>query len=526
MRDTKNGKTLKSKSSKLAPAAAVREAERGMTAARYGYMALFSMLSSLAIWRGMHLESLLGAFFISLLLMVVFYRDMLRYKPRFISSGRRLVLLGLMLAGTLLLSRLSEFVLTGMSKGLGFPGGSIIYAIPVATGAMLVMLLFDSHTSIMFSFVVSLLAGLWLRDAAYTVYVFMGSLTAAFSVIRCKKRTEILKGGVYLLGINVVTVIFILLFRGELFTVKAGFSVLFAVVSAFGVIAAVSLSLPLLEYLFGITTDISLLELLDLEHPLMKTMMITAPGTYHHSIIVGNLVEAAAEDVGVNPLLARVSAYYHDIGKIKMPEYFIENQAGAASKHERLTPHMSSMVLISHVKEGVELAKQYKLPEAVIDIISQHHGNSLITYFYQKAKEKSEELAEDEYRYPGPSPQTKVAALVMMADAVEAASRVLSDPTSTRISALVNKIINHIFIEGQLDNCELTLKDIQAIKKRFIYILTGILHKRIDYPGFDFEREAGSAGADIQPPRPDTAKPQQDKERQPQAASFVWSHRS
>ena len=162
--------------------------------------------------------------------------------------------------------------------------------------------------------------------------------------------------------------------------------------------------LPLLEYVFKITTDISLLELLDLNQPLMKSLMITAPGTYHHSVIVGNLVEAAAEAVGVNPLLARVSSYYHDIGKIKMPEYFVENQSNAPSKHDKLTPHMSSMIIINHVKEGVELAKQYKLPQSIIDIIRQHHGDALITYFYQKAKEQNQENLNrmDEYKYPGP----------------------------------------------------------------------------------------------------------------------------
>jgi hypothetical protein len=256
------------------------------------------------------------------------------------------------------------------------------------------------------------------------------------------------------------------------------------------VVAIISLFLPVLETLFKITTDISLLELLDLEQPLMKNLMIAAPGTYHHSIIVGNLVEAVAESVGVNPLFARVCAYYHDIGKIKMPEYFIENQLTGASKHEKLTPHMSSMILVSHVKEGVEMARQHKLPEPVIDVLSQHHGTTLITYFYEKAKgmpEGSGDLSEAEYRYPGPKPQSRVAALIMIADAVEASSRVLTEPTPSRISALVDKIINHIFLAGQLDECDLTLKDIYEIRKRFTYILTGILHRRVEYPGFEFE---------------------------------------
>ncbi len=297
---------------------------------------------------------------------------------------------------------------------------------------------------------------------------------------------------------------------------------IFAVFSGVTVSSIVSLFLPFLEYTFKVTTDISLLELLDLNQPLMKALMINAPGTYHHSVIVGNLVEAAAEDVGVNPLLARVSSYYHDIGKVKMPEYFVENQAGEPSKHDKLTPHMSSMIIVNHVKEGVELARQYKLPQVLIDIIKQHHGSSLITYFYQKAREKSQEqpltVAED-YKYPGPKPQTRVAALVMMADAVEAASRVLTDPTPARISALVDKIINHIFLDGQLDECELTLKDISEIKKRFTYILTGIFHKRVDYPGFDF----GNGNIHKEPSKVEKVVPAEDKKGPRQGAAITRS---
>ena len=198
----------------------------------------------------------------------------------------------------------------------------------------------------------------------------------------------------------------ILLFKGDLFTIKAPSSIIFAVLGGITVSAIVSLLLPLLEYVFKVTTDISLLELLDLNQPLMKTLMITAPGTYHHSVIVGNLVESAAEAVGVNPLLARVSSYYHDIGKIKMPEYFVENQSNAPSKHDKLTPHMSSMIIINHVKEGVELAKQYKLPQSIIDIIEQHHGNVLITYFYQKAKDKGREYPARRRRLQISRPKT------------------------------------------------------------------------------------------------------------------------
>jgi hypothetical protein len=485
------------------------------TAGKSGFLLLVSALCALAVSRGLDAARLAGAFLTSALLLGVLYKDIFRYKPQYAQSARRLLLLGSILAGTLWLAVGTRYLLSGLSAGLGFPLEATVYGLPVAVGAMLVVLLFDFHTALVFSFVLGLLCGLWLLEASYSVYVFVGSLVAAFSVLRCKRRTEILKGGLYLLGANVLAVSVLLLFLGQASASQVLFSLVFAAFSALLTTAIVSLALPLLEYLFGITTDISLLELLDLEHPLMKTMMVTAPGTYHHSIIVGNLVESAAEAVGVNPLLARVSAYYHDIGKIKMPEYFVENQPTGASKHERLTPHMSSMVLISHVKEGVELARQYKLPEQVVDIIRQHHGTSLITYFYQKAKEKAEELPEEEYKYPGPKPQSKVAALVMMADAVEAASRVLTEPTPARIAALVNKIINHIFLEGQLDECELTLKDIQEIKRRFVYILTGILHKRVDYPGFEFKEQVGEGVPSKQPAAAPSTGP---KEGQLQAA--------
>ena len=432
----------------------------------------------------------IGGALMAFVLLFILYRDIMRYRPAYVENYNMLLLLGLMIVSTLLICRFTEYLFHNLSIGFIDPK-SVRYGIPVAAGAMLIALLFDFHTAIVFSFTIALFTGYWLNDALYPIYTFVGSLTAAFSVIRCKKRSALLRGGLYVTAVNVLIVLIVYLSRDELFTSVVPSALTFAIFAGIATSAIVSLLLPFLEYAFKVTTDISLLELLDLNQPIMKTLMIAAPGTYHHSVIVGNLVEAASETVGVNPLLARVSSYYHDIGKVKMPDYFIENQSTSPSKHFKLTPHMSSMIIINHVKEGVELAKQYKLPPSIIDIIRQHHGNSLITYFYEKAKEQDEGNAptEEDYRYPGPKPQTRVAALVMMADAVEAASRVLTEPTPARISALVDKIINRIFLEGQLDECELTLKDISEIKKRFTYILTGIFHKRIDYPGFDFSDE-------------------------------------
>jgi putative nucleotidyltransferase with HDIG domain len=476
----------------------------------------FGLASAVFIQGRLQLGEFLGSFLITSLLLGIFYRDILRYSPHYLRKQRMLLYLGLMVVLTLALARGSWHGLDAFTKGLGWdPGWAMAFGLPVPAGAILVTLLFDFHTAIIFSFFMAMLTGLWLFDPTLAIHVFVGSLVGAFSVIRCKKRTAILRSGAYVLGANVLTLLTILLFREEIFTSLFYSSLLFATFSAIAVIATVSLVLPVLEYLFKVTTDISLLELLDLDQPLMKNLMITAPGTYHHSIIVGNLVEAVAESVGVNPLLARVGAYYHDIGKAKMPEYFIENQPMGVSKHDKLTPHMSSMILTSHVKEGVDLAMQEKLPEEIIDIIKQHHGDTLITYFYEKAKEQpnGNELSEQEYRYPGPRPQSRISALIMMADAVEAASRVLHDPTPSRISALVDRIINHIFLAGQLDECELSLKDIYEIKKRFTYILTGILHKRVDYPGFDFNKD----GDDKQQTKEDKAKPQADREGLPES---------
>ena len=453
---------------------------------------LFGLLTSVIVAEKITLQYLTGGFLIAGLLFLVFYRDILRYKPDYIKNYRMLLLLGVLVLFTVSAGRVFEYFFQKFTIGVGtLPLGTAIYGMPIAAGAILVTLIFDFHTAIIFSFTISLLTGLWADTPLYPIYAFIGSLVGAFGVIRCKKRSDILRAGLYVSGVNVITLTGILMFTDRFTGSYASTAYLYAITSGIVVSGVVSLVLPAIETLFKVTTDITLLELLDLNHPLMKNLMITAPGTYHHSIIVGTLVEAVAEDIGVNPLLARVSAYYHDIGKMKMPEYFVENQTGAVSRHEKITPHMSSIILASHVKDGVEIAREYGLPEPVIEILQQHHGTRLMTYFYEKAKDAGNgEPHEEDYRYHGPKPQSRVAALVMLADAVEAASRVLKDPTPARIESLVDRIVNHIFLDGQLEECELTLRDISTIKKKFTYILTGILHKRIDYPGFDFEEKS------------------------------------
>jgi len=243
--------------------------------------------------------------------------------------------------------------------------------------------------------------------------------------------------------------------------------------------------IPVFEIIFGYTTDIKLLELSRMDHPVLKELSMKAPGTYHHSLVIGSLVEAAAMEISANPLLARVGAYYHDIGKLKKPDYFIENVQGE-NRHDKLASNMSALIIISHVKEGVAMARRHKLGKEIINVIQQHHGTSLIRYFYQKAKDQEvpdiQEINEQNFRYPGPKPQTREAGLVMLADAIEAASKTILDPDKAKIQGMVQKITNRIFTDGQLDECELTLKDLNAIARSFNRVLNGIFHQRVEYP--------------------------------------------
>lgn len=239
---------------------------------------------------------------------------------------------------------------------------------------------------------------------------------------------------------------------------------------------------PVLELTFGYTTRFRLMELMSLEQALMQDIMVTMPGTYHHSLVVANMVEAGAKAIGANSLLCKVAALYHDSGKLSHPEYFIENQFNCKNKHDKLSPSMSALILTSHVKKGTELAEAHSLGQEIEDIIRQHHGTRVIRYFYQKALALGENPRESDYCYPGPRPQTKEAAIVMLADAVEASSRTLTDPTPARIKGHIDTIVKGIFSEGQLDESELTFKDLHRLSENFLRILTGIFHQRIAYP--------------------------------------------
>jgi putative nucleotidyltransferase with HDIG domain len=435
-----------------------------------------------------------------------------KYVRQFSTKTKDLLFLAVVLAILLVLAKLSVGVAEAINSAFPFiSNAAIFYMLPIAAGAMVVTIFFGPTIAIMFAFFLALLAALVLdRQINLLFYFLVGSLVAVQGVVICRDRSTPLRAGLAVGLGNMAVILFTTLAYERLLTTQTGMALLFGL--AGGVLSGVVTTglLPLAETLFGYTTDVKLLELASMDQPLLRQLMVQVPGTYHHSLIVGNLVEAAAKSIDANSLLARVAAYYHDVGKINKPLYFIENQAGGENKHERLAPSMSSLILISHVKDGVDLAGKYRLGEAIEDIIQQHHGTSVISFFYQKALDLQEKLRNskggevspvlvEDYRYPGPKPQTKEAGLVLLADAVEAASRTLPDPTAARIQGLVQKIINKIFSDGQLDECELTLKDLHQIAKSFIQILMGIAHQRIEYPEPAAKGAEGKARANGDP---------------------------
>ncbi|EET87288.1 metal dependent phosphohydrolase [Clostridium carboxidivorans P7] len=317
-----------------------------------------------------------------------------------------------------------------------------------------------------------------------TILALVNVVIGAVILKKMQQRNDILYSSIYISIMNVIltfSVGFLLSNSVADVTQKALLACIGSILSG---ILTIGL-LPFFESTFDVITTIKLLEISNPNHPLLKRLLMEAPGSYHHSILVGNLAEIAAEEVGGNPVLARVASYYHDVGKIKRPYFFKENQLGSDNPHDKITPNLSTLIITSHVKDGVELAKQYKIPKAVRDIIEQHHGTSLVKYFYVTMKNSSErpdDVKEEDFRYPGPVPETKEGAIIMLADAVEAAVRSISEPTKGKIEEMVNKIIKNRLNEGQLDNCNLTLKDINKIRKSFLKVLTGIYHQRIEYP--------------------------------------------
>lgn len=435
---------------------------------------------------------------------LVFFSYLRRFTlNRVTVSNKDLAVMGLV---TILVTILTKFFMFLMNAAFSSHFGSMIpeqafmYLAPVALGPMLVGLLVVSGEVVwIFTLFMAIVLGVMVDfKFGFVLVSVVGGLAAARGVHKFKRRNDLHWAGVRTGLVNAVMVLLvttILSRNDEHFFSTLAWSVPAGFLS--GLIASLLASalVPLLESLFNATTDVALMELANLNHPLLKEMIVKAPGTYHHSLVVGSMVESAAEEIGANPLLAKVMSYYHDIGKTEHAQYFIENQKPGQNPHDHLSPHMSKTILIAHVKDGVELGLEHKLGKPIIDGIVQHHGTTLIQFFYNRAVENQDEeideVQEEDFRYPGPRPQFREAALIMLADSIEAASRSLDEPTPMRLQNIVKNIIQRKFMDGQLEECNLTLKDLSIIEDAFIRVLLGIYHQRIDYP-----KRAGGGAAE------------------------------
>jgi cyclic-di-AMP phosphodiesterase PgpH len=365
---------------------------------------------------------------------------------------------------------------------------------PVAVGAMLTTLLANARVGMAYAlFYVPLFGMMTGWDLPLVLFALISNLAAIYGISAYQRRSAIIRAGLVVGGVNMVVVLALLMLSGRTSPLSAvGMQMLSGLAGGILVSVLVSFLLPILESLFNVLTDVRLLELSNLNNPLLRRLAVEAPGSYNHSVIVGTLAEAAAEAIGANALFCRVAAYYHDVGKMLKPDYFIENQRTDGNRHDGLSPHLSAIVIASHVKEGYELARSYGLPKQVLDIIPQHHGTRRINYFFQKAKRredpKVEEIQESDFRYPGPKPQTREAAIFMLSDSIEAAARTLEDPSPARFKGLIRKIVSDVVLDDQFSESDLTFSELETVSAAFLRTLSSIYHHRIDYPGFDFDK--------------------------------------
>ena len=413
-----------------------------------------------------------------------------RNVPRFKPARRDALLLTALLVGTLMLAAVGFTEADALHDRLpeGLSSGSLRFLIPVAAGAMIVRQVLSAEVAMLFGMVAGLAGGLLAgQSIGYALFGTLTSMAAGGLYPSSRDRVGLFRVGVLVGLVGAATVAALGLFGGRPW-LELGAAALAALVGGSLVLPVVVVGfLPLVEGVFGYVTDVKLLELANLNHPALKELILQAPGTYHHSILMGSMVEAGAQAIGANPLLARVCAYYHDLGKIRNPSHFAENQRGE-NRHDALAPSMSALIVKRHVTDGLELARRWHLPRSVRDGIAEHHGTRHVGYFWAKAQRAAEEvggrasLDESLFRYPGPRPQTREAALVMIADTCEASSRALEAPTSEALRALVHKRINEAFSEGQLDECDLTLRDLNAVAGAMLRALEAIYHTRPGYP--------------------------------------------
>ncbi|MBU4329068.1 MAG: HDIG domain-containing protein [Acidobacteria bacterium] len=408
----------------------------------------------------------------------------------------------IMLILSVLLYKLSGFLAETFSSTSGMPflqvESSYWYSIPFQLGVLIFAYLTTGPVALIYTVLNSLLVGyLFGTNFLLMVFSLVGGIAAIYGIklYGNQKLTSLFRAGVFILApINILVILTTHLIRERMgglqeFTGEILMGVIGGLLSS----ALALLCLPVFETVFVFLTENKLLEFTNSDLPIFKRMAIEAPGSYHHSLVVASVAAEAAREINLNPQLVKAGAMYHDIGKIKRPEYFIENRTRNPDMHKDLKPSMSTLVIINHVKEGVELAKKLKVPHKIREIIEQHHGTSLVRYFFEKAKEEydphMQTVGEESYRYPGPVPKGREAALVMLADSIEAASRSLKAPSETNLKRLITEMFSKHMEDGQLDECDFSLKELRAIAASFLSTLYTIYHPRIEYPGFDFEKK-------------------------------------
>jgi len=439
--------------------------------------------------------TLLGTILIIALISLILYTTAKGLDKNFGKSDRDILFFSALIVGQIILVRAGIFIGNSVNSAFGFfQTEALFLAIPFAMGSILTATFYNRNTVFVFAVYSSFLTVfLFESKLLFLVLSLLGGVVAAMHMAYFKQRSFFIKAGIFAGLINIIVIAGFNIAESNLFSIVSALKLVMGFIGGLFSGVMVAGIAPLFESIFGYTTDIRLLELANLNQPIMQRMIVESPGTYHHSIIVASLVEAAAEAIQANPLIAKVSAYYHDIGKMNKPLYFIENQQAFKNKHDKLSPKMSSLIIINHVKEGCDLARQYNLGKVITDVIRQHHGTSVVSYFYEKAQKDKDPsvrlIPETEFRYPGPKPQTREAGIVLLGDIVEASSRTLNDPTPSRIKNLVQSRIKSAFLDGQLDECDLTLSDLNKIAEVFSRTLSGIFHHRIDYP--ESSRETG-----------------------------------
>ncbi len=412
----------------------------------------------------------------------------------------------LLLSVALMLTRLGLVLAEALAmRGSNAPFNSSLaytFGVPVASLALTASLLYRREIGGLLGLVYALILGVSVTNSGLEVLVYAaaGSFTATFAVERTalKHRGTLLRLGLIIAAAQ-VAVVLMLFTLSDKQTSLAELAWFATCALASGLLAGASASfvMPILEPLLGITTDLRLVELSNTNLPVLRRLAFDAPGTFQHSMMVANLAKAGCEAIGADAVLAHTAGLYHDIGKSYRPEYFIENQAGERNRHDQLSPNMSALILISHVKDGVKLGRQHRLPQPLIDGIEQHHGTRRINFFYRKAQEQGGEVAEADFRYPGPRPRSRVMGVLMLADGIEAASRSLQDPSLDTLRSVVDRITDDAVQDGQLDETQLTLADLSQVRDAFFYLLSNIFHRRVEYPGFKFERDqSGNRGSE------------------------------